>query len=385
MSGPTPALIAHVVYRFDVGGLENGIVNLVNHMPAGRYRHAVVCLAGFGEEFRRRIRRPDVHVVSINKREGKDLASYARMWRQLRRLRPAIVHTRNLGTLDMQAAALAAGVRHRVHGEHGWSPADPQGLDPKNLRLRRLCRPLVQRHVAMSQDIARWLVQRVGVAPADVRQIYNGVDLSRFGPEGPRATGLPGPAEGALTIGTVGRLDPIKNQLGLLRAFRAILDRRPDLRGRLRLIIVGDGPLRGELEEARAALGLGEAAWLAGARGDIPELMRAMDVFVLPSHNEGISNTILEAMASARPVVAARVGGNPELVVEGVTGALYDDSAPSGLEDALLSYVDEPALRRAHGTAGAERVRQHFSLGAMVNGYLDLYDELMHVRHHRHR
>jgi sugar transferase (PEP-CTERM/EpsH1 system associated) len=374
-----------VVYRFDYGGLEDGIVNIVNRMPAERYRHAIVCLAGYGEAFRRRIARPDVPVLSVDKQPGKDLGSYGRMWRQLRRLQPAVVHTRNLGTLDMQWAALAAGVRHRVHGEHGWSPADPRGLDPRNLRLRRLGRRAVQLHVAMSQDIARWLEQSVGVPSAQVRQIYNGVDTSRFRPDGPCPGDLPWSGSDLLTVGTVGRLDPIKNQLGLLRAFRAILDRRPDLRARARLIMVGDGPLQRELIEARTELGLADVAWLAGARNDVPELMRAMDVFVLPSHNEGISNTILEAMASGLPVVAAAVGGNPELVVDGATGALWDDGEPLALQDALLRYLDDPGLRRAHGAAGATRVARHFSLDAMVNGYLDLYDELLNVRHHRHR
>jgi sugar transferase (PEP-CTERM/EpsH1 system associated) len=378
-------LVVHVVYRFDHGGLENGIVNLANHMPAERYRHAIVCLAGFNEGFCRRLARPEVPVVSIDKRPGKDPASYLRMWRVLRRLRPDIVHTRNFGTLDMQAVAIAARVRGRVHGEHGWSPADPQGLDPRKLRLRRAARRLVLRHVAMSLDIALWLERDVGVPPSQIRQIYNGVDLSRFSPEGPESPLLPKAADGTLTIGTVGRLDPIKNHLGLLDGFAAILERRPDFRDRLRLIIVGDGPLRSEVAARRDALGLASRVWLAGAQDDVPGIMRAMDVFVLPSRNEGISNTILEAMASGLPVVAGRVGGNPELVVEGVTGALYGDSDVEGLMGALMGYLDDPVRRRLHGEAGALRVRRHFSMGAMVESYLELYDEIMHVRHHRHR
>ena len=108
---PKPAvpLIAHVVFRFDYGGLENGLVNLVNRLPAARFRHAIVALDGIGEEFRRRLQRPDVPVLSIGKRPGKDLPSYYRMWRTLRRLQPDVVHTRNLGTLDVQLVAAAAG------------------------------------------------------------------------------------------------------------------------------------------------------------------------------------------------------------------------------------------------------------------------------------
>ena len=103
----TPVLIAHLIYRLDYGGLENGLVNLVNRLPASRFRHAILCLAGYGE-FRRRVARDDVEVVSVDKREGKDPRAYLRVLGHLRRLRPDVVHTRNLGTIDLQWLALAA-------------------------------------------------------------------------------------------------------------------------------------------------------------------------------------------------------------------------------------------------------------------------------------
>ncbi len=208
-----PPLIAHVIHRLDFGGLENGLVNLVNQLPAERYRHAIVCLSGFNPAFRQRIRRTDVVVTSIDKRPGKDLAAYWRAWLTLRRLRPTIVHTRNLGTVDMQWVAAAAGVRYRVHGEHGWEAFDPSGLNRQGLRIRRACRPVIQRYVPMSRDIARWLELTVGVEPGRIRQLYSGVDTTRFSPL-PAVEGANRPGEGAITIGTVGRLDPVKNQRG---------------------------------------------------------------------------------------------------------------------------------------------------------------------------
>ncbi len=385
----SPPLVVHVIYRLDVGGLENGLVNLVSRMPADRYRHAIVCLAGYGAEFRKRIRREDVAVISLDKQPGKDLGMYARLWRVLRDLRPALVHTRNLGTVDMQWVAWAAGIRARVHGEHGWEASDPKGMNPKSLRIRRACRPLVQRYVPMSKDIAQWLVRAVGVEPARIRQLYSGVDAERFSPpvaageaSDPRAAVRealkPGffPA-GAGVIGTVGRLDPVKNQVSLLQALAALRREQPALAGSLRLVIAGDGPLRGALEQSAADLGVTDAVWFAGARSDTPDILRALDVFVLPSLNEGISNTILEAMASGLPVIAGRTGGNPELVQDGATGALYDVGAPGELERLILAYLTNPALRTAHGEAGRARVVQNFSLTAMVQRYLDLYDELL--------
>jgi sugar transferase (PEP-CTERM/EpsH1 system associated) len=375
-----PAVIAHVIYRLDVGGLENGLVNLVNFLPTDRFHHVIICLTGYSD-FRQRIRRPDVRVTSLDKQAGKDPVAYLRMYHLLRELRPHILHTRNIGTIDMQWVGAAAGVPCRIHGEHGWTADDPRGQGRHNLRIRRACRPVVHRWIAMSQDIQRWLDQDVGVPGSRVRQLYSGVDTERFSPTGTAAAGVPWKDDGgAVTIGTVGRLDPVKNQAWLLSVFHRILEQHPDLGSRLHLIIAGDGPLRAELAESVRRLGIDNKVWLPGARSDVPELMRAMDVFVLPSRNEGISNTILEAMACGRPVIAARVGGNPEIIDSGRTGTLYESEDAGGFESALMGYLANPGMRRDHGHAGRERVLSEFSIDAMVRRYADCYEELLATR-----
>lgn len=370
MKGGAGTLIVHLIYRLDFGGLENGLVNLVNHLPRDRYRHAIVCLAGFNPTFRSRIQNPAVDVISLEKRPGKDFGAYLRLWGHLRRLRADVVHTRNLGTVDMQWVAWAAGVKRRVHGEHGWEASDPKGLNRRSLRIRRACRPVIQRYVCMSQDMARWLEDHVGVATGRIRQLYSGVDTDRFHPvsQNPQVA-----VDSPLVIGTVGRLDPVKNHSALLATFARLAPRFANLH----LTIVGDGPLKTSLHAQAASLGLTNRITFTGARNDTPDLLRSFDVFTLPSMNEGISNTILEAMATGLPMVASRVGGNMELVVDGVTGRLYDPSGPDALEQALLPYLTDPALRRAHGTAGRERAVQRFSLDAMVDRYRAMYDELL--------
>jgi sugar transferase (PEP-CTERM/EpsH1 system associated) len=385
MSECRPALIAHLIYRLDVGGLENGLVNLVNGMPSDRFRHAIICLAGVNPEFRQRITRPDVTVCSVDKRPGKDLRAYWRIGRMLRGLRPDIVHTRNLGTVDLQYVAALAGIRRRVHGEHGWEASDPCGVNPRSLTIRRACRPLVQRYVAVSKDIAAWLVREVGARPACVRQVYNGVDAVRFRPGVAPASDVPwaNAAERPLVVGTIGRLDPIKDQASLLRAGATLIARRSGAR-QLRLMIAGDGPLRPSLEALAGQLGIREHVWFSGRRDDIPALLGALDVFVMPSLNEGISNTILEAMAAGLPVVARRVGGNPELIEAGVSGMLCEPPAganpPGGdaaLVEALASYLDDGERRQRHGEAARRRTLERFSLEAMIAGYGSVYDELM--------
>lgn len=373
-----PVAIAHVIHRLDVGGLENGLVNLIDRLPQERFRHLIVCLAGFNPEFRARIRNGEVPVESLEKRPGKDPRAYLRFWRLLRRYRPAIVHTRNLGTIDLQWIAAVAGVRHRVHGEHGWEAADPRGLSPRSLAIRRACRPVVGRYVALSKDIANWLEQDVRVARSRIRHICNGVDTDRFRPEGPAVRDRPwADAERPIVIGTAGRLDPVKDLALLLRAMRLIQDTDASHGRNVRLLIAGEGPLRKNLESLAGELGLAGQTWFAGVRKDMPELMRSIDVFVLTSVGEGISNTILEAMASGRPVVATRVGGNPELVADGENGRLCDSGDVEGVAAAIRSYLESPEQRASHGQSGRRRAVECFSLDAMVAGYANLYDELL--------
>ncbi len=383
MSERQPPLIAHIVHRFDVGGLENGMVNLLNRISPARYRHAVICLDGYGD-YRLRITNPAVTFFALHKRPGKDLGLYRRLAATLRGLAPDLVHTRNLSALEGQFVAAWCGVPARVHGEHGRDVFDLEGKNRKYNLLRKLARPFIHRYIAVSQDLERWLVETVAVPRARIRQIYNGVDTERFRPAtGPRRAspcpGMPASfAEGeTVLIGSVGRMAAVKDFPTLVRAFARVVATRPALRARLRLAIVGEGPARQACLELARAAGLADQVWLPGERTDVPELLRAMDVFVLPSLGEGVSNTILEAMASGLPVIATRVGGNPELVEEGVTGRLVPPGDPEALARALLEYLDDPARLAREGRAARARVEARFSMGAMVRAYLGVYDDLL--------
>ena len=177
-TGPAP-LVAHIIHRLAVGGLENGLINLINHMPEDRYRHVIICLAN-ATDYSQRIRRKDVPVIELNQRPGHDFAVHWRLLKLLRRLRPAIVHTRNLSALEFQAVAALAGVYGRVHGEHGRDMYDLDGTSRKYNLLRKTIRPFVQRYTAVSVDLAQWLVDTIGIRPDRVTQIYNGVDAAEI-------------------------------------------------------------------------------------------------------------------------------------------------------------------------------------------------------------
>ena len=174
-------LIAHVIHRLGMGGLENGLINLINHLPKHGWRHAVVCLTD-ATDYAERIQRDDVTVHTLHKHEGKDPKVLLRLWQVFRALAPAIVHTRNLAALEAQLPAALAGVRVRIHGEHGRDIYDLTGDNRKYLWLRRMMRPLITRYVPMSKDLADWLERRVGVPRERITQLYNGVDSNRFLP-----------------------------------------------------------------------------------------------------------------------------------------------------------------------------------------------------------
>ena len=320
-----------------------------------------------------------MEIVALNKREGQDFSLYLNLFKTLRRLKPDIVHTRNLGTMEGQVIAAIAGARARVHGEHGRDIFDLYGKNRKYNLLRKAIRPFVDHFIAVSRDLESWLVNTVGATPHRINQIYNGVDSLRFYPRNGR--GFRGGPQGFFTensfvIGSVGRMAGVKNYPGLIQAFLALLE-EPAAREQFRLVIVGEGSSRQECIDMLRGAGAEALAWFPGERSDIPELMSAMDLFVLPSLGEGISNTILEAMATGLPVIATRVGGNVELVKEGLTGMLVPPGVPAAMTEAILHYHRNPDLIVKHGKAARQQIETSFSMEAMTKGYLQVYDKAL--------
>ncbi len=372
-------LVVHVLYRFDVGGLENGVVNLINRMAPQGYRHAVVALTECVPGFAARLSRDDVQLISLHKPPGQGAKLFPRFYRLMRELAPSIVHTRNLAALEMVVPAAAARVPVRIHGEHGWEASDPAGCSAKFRLLRRVFSPCVQHYVALSGQLEQYLTERVGIDARRVARICNGVDAGRFHPPAVagRPAGMPFEPGRDFLFGTVGRIDEVEDQVTLVRAFARLCGESEAARERARLVVAGDGPWCSRVEDAVRESGCAERIWLAGSRSDVPELMGALDCFVLPSLGEGISNTILEAMACGLPVVATAVGGNPELVEDGGTGRLVPCADPAAMAAAMGEFLAAPQQGMQFGTAARARIEAQFSLEAMVAGYTGLYDKML--------
>jgi len=366
--------VVHVVYSFSVGGLENIIVQLINRLPAERFEHVLLSLTTLGD-FAQRIHQPGVQFIAINKEPGHAVPMYPHIWRLFRKIKPHVVHTCNLAALEVMPLAWAAGVPWRVHAEHGWDAQDPQGINLKYQHLRRLYRPLVSHYVAVSKDLDDYLEQAVGVPKGRRSLIANGVDTDIFTPASLMATPsdcpfIPGQH---WLFGTVGRLQTVKNQPLLVQAFVKLIATHPEAVQRARLVMVGEGPLRLEIDRILAQGGVQNLAWLPGTRHDVAAILRCLDCFVLPSLTEGTSCTLQEAMATGLPTVATAVGGTPDLVVVGQTGQLVQPGDIDGMAQALWTYMTNADLAAQHGRLARQHALQRFALDGMINSYHALF------------
>ncbi len=351
--------VVHIInFMAKGGGLEKGVATLIRRASPD-IEHVVVTIAGAREP--EGMLPAGTRLFNLAKAPGHSLRFIGRLARLLRELKPCVVHTRNWPGVDGILAARLAGIRTVIHGEHGWGVADSQGTNWKRILMRRLVSRWTRSFVCVSKDIERWLRETVRVR-CPVVQIYNGVDPAAFSggdtsSELRAELGLPADA---LLVAIVGRLDAIKDHPALFRAFAIVRERFP----RAELLVVGEGS-----EEARLRELLVPGIHLLGQRDDVARILFGIDVLALTSRTEGISNTILEAMAAGVPVVASRVGGNVELVEEGVTGRLFPTGDVEALARALADYLGAPELRRAHGAAGRARARRLFRTEDMVEAY----------------
>ncbi len=367
--------IVHVVYRFAIGGLENVIVQLINRLPADDYEHIVLSLTSISD-FKNRIERPDVQFIELNKPPGHAIPLYPKIFRLLRQLKPDVLHTCNLAALEIVPIGWLAGVPCRIHAEHGWDAHDPDGTNPRYQRLRKLYKPFVSHYVTVSQELHDYLGKAVHVPPERRSLIANGVDTERFSPAigiSPTVPGCPFSPRQHWLLGTVGRLETVKNQPYLARAFVRLAKQHPEVLERMRLIIVGDGPLRGQVEAILAEANLQAYAWLPGARDDIPEILRMLDCFTLPSLAEGTSCTLQEAMATGLPAIVTTVGGNTKLVEQTRNGWWTPANDESEFSQALWAAWSNPEALQAYGSEARRLALETFALDGMISAYATLF------------
>ncbi|AUX38260.1 MULTISPECIES: glycosyltransferase [Sorangium] len=372
-----PAKVAHVVLSLNVGGLERVVLRLLERTARDRFA-PIVCALEEPGALAEELARLGVPLVVLPRRPGLDPGLPVRLSAWLRREGIRLVHTHNPG--PHLYGALAAGLARAASLPGGGGPRvihTKHGRNyPKQRRkvlVNRLAAALTDRVVAVSDDARAVTLEVERVDPAKVVTILNGVDTDVFRPgdAGAARARLGVPTSG-YHVGCVARLSPEKDHATLLAAFARLRGVRPDAH----LTLIGDGPLRPALEEQAARLGLGGAVTFTGTRGDVAELLPAFDVFALASLTEGISLTLIEAAAAGLPIVATRVGGNPEILEEGSTGLLVSPGAPEPLA-AALEAVAVREDRAAMGERGRARVVERFGVDQMVRAYEELYAEVL--------
>lgn len=350
--------VVHVTHGLEMGGLEKLLVEFARHADRERFDLHFVSLGGRGL-LADEIEACDWPVTALETPVGLRPGLALRLARKLTQWHADVLHTHDERPLLYGAlAARLAGTPATVHTRHGRGLS----ISRRQMILLKLAAQAIDRYVCVSEDSAR-LTHQQGVAADKVCTIRNGIDTRRFNATGPRERG---PAV------LVARLSPEKDIATLLRATALAIREAPSFR----LEIAGDGACLPNLKQQAAALGITDSVQFIGQVRHVPAVLERAGLFVLSSLSEGISLTLLEAMACALPVVATRVGGNPEVVVDGETGLLAPAQDPPALAAAMLRLWQQPNEARRLGQAGRRRVEQFFDVRRMVAEYESLYETL---------
>lgn len=358
-------IIAHLIYRLDIGGLERVMLNSIDQMKDENFKHIIISLTdanSFSQSGNEQI-----EVFCLGKREGSDLGIHIELFKLLKKIKPTVLHTYNLPTIEYHPIAWLAGVKGHIHAEHGRDIGDPQGLNKKHNFLRKIMSSFIQRYVCVSDDLHQWLIKTVGISSKKTLLIQNGINTEKYN--------IPKVTSSQLRFTIVARITPVKDHLNLLKAF-VLLKNTLAHHHMPQLFIVGDGEQRTQLESYCQTQGLDTVSFL-GAREDIDRILSQTDVFVLSSLAEGIPMTILEAMSARTPVVSTRVGGIPEVIEDAKEGFLVEKSNPEALSKGLLNYINEPELIRQHGENARMKILKNFNEKNMVQAYLAEYTALV--------
>ena len=363
----SPIKILHVVFSLDPGGMENGVVNLARGLNGGFETH-FCCLERPGA-FVERLPRPD-RVYVLDKPKGFHASAVLRLSKLIHRLKPDVIHTHNLGPLIYSSMATAGGLfRPILHGEHSLLTDDECG--PRRVRQRKVCYRACKKAHSVSEGLRQQLIE-LGLPGGKIATVLNGVDADKFSPDSKEKArqdlNLPVRAK---VLGLVGRFGPFKRHAAFLEAFEQLAARNPDLHV---LIVGGGGPEKDRIHAQVADSSHKNRIHLAGFQNDLPRFYRAMDLLVVPSINEGLSNAVLEAMACGVPALANATCGNSEIIINGCDGVIADLATSQKIATEVDKVITRSQELPLMGQRARESVVQNFSLTKMMENYQRLYE-----------
>ena len=366
-----PVRVLILIGQLNRGGAERQVHELATRLDRNRFDPTVVTFEP-GGHYQPMLEAAGVRVVIIDKRGWREATAPIRLASLMRELSTDVVHG-FLFPANWRAvvASRLAGVRAvlcAVRSTGIWMNARHRWMDRVIMKRASVV-------VANAPAVAKDIVDRVGLAPARVRVILNGVDTERFHPKdpvsGPTPADLPGDHE--MKVGFIGSLRQAKDPILFVRAAAVVAARLPSAR----FVMVGDGPLRSAVAAEAGLLGIGDKITFLGERSDIPDILRGLDLLAVTSVREGCCNVILEAMATGVPVVATNVGGNPDLLEHRRTGWLFPHGDPGGGGEGMVRLLVEGELREQVRTEALARARSAFSVDTMVSRTSALYEEFL--------
>lgn len=379
-SDNTPAdprpVVMHVLHTLQRAGAEVLVRDLSADLN-NEFRSVVVALDGAGP-LESELHQMEIPVHILDRREGIDWRCAWNLARLIRRHRIDILHAHQYTPLTYCAMArlLGAGGFRLVFTEHGRHYPDERRF--KRVAVNRLALiPLCDRITAVGHAVAAALTKFEDIPADRIDVIHNGIDPARLADPDPQQTGEQirhslGLAARETVILQVGSLRPVKDHLTALHALAQLRC----MNRRAKLLLAGDGPLRDELIHLCHRLDISDLVLFLGSRPDVAALWQAADIGLLTSRSEGVSVALLEGMAAGKPIVATDVGGNPEIVLDQVTGLLAPPGRPTAVAQSLARFIDDPSLRLAMGQCGAQRVAEHFNQARMHNAYRQMYRRL---------
>lgn len=364
--------IMHLTLSMGYGGLERIINQFAKKMDKDKFEISISCLDS-GGPFLDDLSKNGLKKFVFTRKPGiLDISLLLKLISLFKREKIDIIHSHSGCSFYAAISGRLAGVKRIIHTDHGRLIPDKMGLILED----KIASILLNAYVAVSYELSNYLQYRVKINKDKIITIINGVDTDCFKPfpevEKKDVKKEIGVLEDAEIIGTVCRLDPVKNLIFMIETVKDILKKRE----KTILLIVGEGPERKHIEDVVDKLELNKKIILLGKRNDVEKIMPILDIFVLPSISEGTSMTILEAMSCGIPVIASTVGGNPAIVSEGRNGFLFPLDSPEVLTNRVLELLIDKEKRKAMGKEARKIVEERFSFNGMLRKYTDMYINL---------
>src|ERR1700733_753218 len=371
-----PLRVLHILNRLDRGGTELVALKVMDGLGKGVFEHRLASLRGIDPQLQN-VALPGGGLLSAGDVGSGFQFPLFRLARIMRAYRPDIVHSRNWGAIEAIPAARLAKVPVAIHSEHGYELEMLAGLPNRRRIFRRAAYAMADAVFAVTRELRDYHAKQAWISSQRIRVVYNGVDTQRFCPHphlrdvARKRFGLP---PNRFIVGAVGRMVPMKDHATLLRAVDLLAQRNFDAH----VLFVGSGPELERTQKLAASFqALSGRVTFAGVSDEVSAMLHALDAFAQPSISEGMSNTLLEAMATALPVIATAVGGNNEVIDNGQSGWLIRTGDHEALASILMRLASEADLRRSYGAAARQRIVERFSLDRMLNDYKELYLELV--------